>query len=235
MAFNDERVVRRVARMRVPTVSAIGHEIDTTLTDLVADVRAATPSQAAELVVPDFQRRVNDLRATCRRLCRATRARLLEDRAAVHDLFSRLGDPRFVMAQRQQELDELRARAERALRRRLASSSAEGRALQRRLLSRHPRVVVANWRTKLGPLSQRLRATMRLSLQGAVNQLGSERARLLALSPFGVLSRGYAIALTESGHVLTDAGAVRPGDKVRIRLREGGLRTEVLGADEVES
>jgi exodeoxyribonuclease VII large subunit len=228
MAFNDERVVRRVARMRVPTVSAIGHEIDTSLTDLVADVRAATPSQAAELVVADHAQRRNDLAALCRRLIRAARARLLEDRAAVNGLTNRLGDPRFVLSQRQQELDELRTRAERALRRRLQGASGRARLLSRRLLGRHPRLVIANSRVTLNPLAGRLRSIIRLRLQGAANRLDADRARLGALSPFSVLARGYAIALSEQGNVISRADSVLAGERVQVRLHHGALWTEVL-------
>lgn len=230
MAFNDERVVRRVALMRVPTVSAIGHEIDTTLTDLVADVRAATPSQAAELVVADSRQRRSDLVALCRRLIRAVRGRLLEDRSALNGLQNRLGDPRFVLSQQQQELDELRTRAERALRRRLAGASARNRALARRLLGRHPRLVIANSRAALNPLSARLRSIIQLRVQGAVNRLDADRARLGALSPFAVLGRGYAIALTEDGRVISSADTVETGELVRVRLHRGVLRAEVLEA-----
>jgi exodeoxyribonuclease VII large subunit len=230
MAFNDERVVRRVARMRVPTVSAIGHEIDTTLTDLAADVRAATPSQAAELVVADYLQRRNDLAALCRRSIRAMRARLMEDRSALNGLQNRLGDPRFVLSQQQQELDELRRRAERALGRRLSSASGRTRALARRLLGRHPRLVIANSRAALNPLAARLRAIMQLRVQAAANRLEADRARLGALSPFAVLGRGYAIALTEEGKVVSRADTVEPGELLRIRLHRGELRAEVLDA-----
>lgn len=230
MAFNDERVVRRVARMRVPTVSAIGHEIDTTLTDLVADVRAATPSQAAELVVADHRQRKNDLIALCRRLIRSVRGRLLEDRSALNGLQNRLGDPRFVLSQQQQELDELRTRAERALRRRLTSESARTRTLSRRLLGRHPRLVIANSRAALNPLSARLRSIIQLRVQNAANRLDADRARLNALSPFAVLGRGYAIALGEDGRVISSADTVQTGELVRVRLHRGELRAEVLEA-----
>jgi exodeoxyribonuclease VII large subunit len=231
MAFNDERVVRRIARMRVPTVSAIGHEIDTTLTDLVVDVRAATPSQAAELVVADQQQRRADLIALVRRLIRVARSRLLEDQAAIHGLASRLGDPRFVLSQRQQELDELTTRAERALRRRLGAAGVQARGLSRRLLGRHPRLVIANSRTTLSPLAARLRSIIQLRLQGAANRLEADRARLGSLSPFSVLARGYAIAMTEQGRVITHSDAVTTGERVQVRLHRGTLWTNVLGAE----
>lgn len=232
MAFNDERVVRRVARMRVPTVSAIGHEIDTTLTDLVADVRAATPSQAAELVVPDFRQRQDQVKLLTRRLVRATRARVLEDRTLLHRLSTRLGDPRFVISQQQQELDELCRRAERAMQRRMTVAQNGARGLARRLAARHPRLVIANSRLVLGPLQARLVTAMRLLFKAAAARLDGQRGRLGALSPYAVLGRGYAIAMTEDGKVITRASSVQVGEQVQVKLQRGLLRTEVLDFDE---
>jgi exodeoxyribonuclease VII large subunit len=151
MAFNDERVVRRVAALRVPTVSAVGHEVDTTLTDLVADVRAATPSQAAELVVPEHRERLAQLATLQRQMLRAMRARWTEDLMLVRSLRARLSDPRFVIAQHQQGLDEQRRRAERAVARRLAQYGGRREVLERRLLSRHPRVTVLSARARPAP------------------------------------------------------------------------------------
>lgn len=249
MAFNDERVVRRVAALRVPTVSAVGHEVDTTLTDLVADVRAATPSQAAELVVPEHRERVAQLSALQRQMMRAMRARWTEDLVLMRSLRARLSDPRFVIAQHQQGLDEQRRRAERAIARRLAQSDARREALERRLLSRHPRVTVLSARARLEPLATRLRVALRrrltherarsagtpAQLSGAMlaqlrrdqSRLEGLRGRLLALSPLTVLRRGYSIVTTESGRILTDARAVLAGEVVRIRLSDGRLVARV--------
>ncbi|MEO8179968.1 MAG: exodeoxyribonuclease VII large subunit [Deltaproteobacteria bacterium] len=254
MAFNDERVVRRVAALRVPTVSAVGHEVDTTLTDLVADVRAATPSQAAELVVPEQRERLAQLLGLRRQVARAMRARWAEDVALSRSLRARLSDPRFVIAQHQQGLDERRLRAERAVGRRLARSSARLESLERRLLSRHPRVLVLGSRSRSQPLAARLRLALdrrlereRHTLRGIPAQLSSSvlqklraeqsrlgelRAQLLALSPLTVLSRGYSIVTTESGRVLTSAADVAPGDSLGIRLAEGRLAARVAARDE---
>jgi exodeoxyribonuclease VII large subunit len=254
MAFNDERVVRRVACLRVPTVSAVGHEVDITLTDLVADVRAATPSQAAELVVPEQRERVAQLLGLHRQLVRAMRARWSEDLAAARALRARLSDPRFVIAQHQQELDEHRLRAERAIGRHLARSAARVEGLERRLLARHPRVLVLGSRSRAEPLAARLHlvlsrrlererhalARFPAQLRGALltqlrreqSQLATLRGQLSALSPLTVLRRGYSIVSTESGRVLTSSSDVAPGAALRIRLAEGRLAARVEERDE---
>jgi exodeoxyribonuclease VII large subunit len=250
MAFNDERVVRRVASLRVPCVSAVGHEVDTSLTDLVADRRAATPSEAAELVVPDATERSTRLAGLRRRLTRAMRARLLEDASAQKALRARLSDPRFVIAQHQQVLDEHCLRAERALRRRLASHGASLEALERRLLSRHPRLGVLGARALLDPLAarlgsvmqrrlerarvqvqplpRRLAAAVRGRLRGEHARLGSLGSSLNALSPLTVLARGYSIALDEQGRAISRADAVAVGAHLTLRLHEGSLGARVV-------
>ena len=249
MAFNDERVVRRVASLRIPCVSAVGHEVDTTLIDLVADVRAATPSEAAELVVPDEAERLMRLELLRRRLGRAMRGRLAEDRGAWLDLRARLSDPRFVIAQHQQLLDERLLRAERALGRRVGGAAARRDALERRLLSRHPRIGVLGARAALEPLAARLGVLMERRLLGsralvaplvrrlspaARGRLRAERQRLTsaahrlnALSPLTVLARGYAVVMDEQGRALTAAAAVEVGDRVRVRLHRGSLGATV--------
>jgi exodeoxyribonuclease VII large subunit len=253
MAFNDERVVRRVASLRMPCVSAVGHEVDTSLTDLVADVRAATPSEAAELVVPDARERASWLERLRRHLMRAMRGRLLEDGGSQKSLRARLSDPRFVIAQHQQGLDERSLRAERALRRRLGVLAAGREALERRLLSRHPRLGVLGARASLDPLSARLRTAMQRRLEhdqvavapvprrlvagvrGRLRtdraRLGSLRARLAALSPLTVLGRGYSIVLDEQGRAVTRSAAVAVGGRVTLRLHEGTLGARVIERD----
>jgi exodeoxyribonuclease VII large subunit len=229
MAFNDERVVRRIAAMRAPTVSAVGHEIDTTLADLVADVRAATPSHAAELVVADDTEQHKHLRALATRLRRAMTARLLEDRGVTDRLRVRLTDPRFAIAERQQLLDDLTLRSERIVTRGLAQRrNTLERSLQR-LQARHPRVVIATARTRLSPLSAALQSRMQLLLNGHHSTLASQAAKLDALSPLTVLGRGYSIATTDDGRVIRAASQVRAGDPFNLRLLTGNLRAKVLG------
>ncbi len=205
MAFNDERVVRRIARCGVPTVSAVGHEIDVTLTDLVADVRAATPSQAAELLVPDRVAQREALEARRRQLLRAQR---------------------FVVAERQQQLDDLAERMARVTRQRLMRKQRIQQELLQRLAHRHPERVLARARGQLGLLAARLAAGARLQLSRRRKAFGACAAQLDALSPLAVLGRGYAIA-TRDGIAVLSSQELQPGDAVRVQVSHGVFRARV--------
>ena len=227
MAFNDERVVRRIAAVRVPVVSAVGHETDISLADLVADRRAATPSQAAELCVPDARAQRERL-ARCRTaLVRTFQNRLHVDRAAVQRKRTRLADPRFVIALRDRELNELERRLRGRLQRALAQRRAALSAVHARLSTRHPRAVIALGRAELGPMPARLTAAIRLQLGARRAELSRAAARLDALSPLSVLARGYSIVLDAQGRALLDAAKASPGDAIEIRLSAGRLRARV--------
>lgn len=227
MVFNDEAVVRRVACCRVPVVSAVGHETDTTLTDLAADARAATPSQAAEMLVPDAEARRSELSQVGQRLRRAMRARLAEDRGVLAQLEGRFGRFRLTVAERQQEVDEATSRLREAIFRIGMRKRADVERLHRRLLSRHPRAVVAEAKANLGPLRLRLERAMVTTIGQGRADLAEEAARLHALSPLGVLARGYAIATTGEGRAIRSALELRPGERVKIRVHEGRFLADV--------
>lgn len=227
MAFNDERVVRRVASFLVPVVSAVGHEIDTTLTDWAADVRAATPSQAAELVIPSVIDQRTALLGVRRALGRAMHARLLEDSHLLAGLRGKLTDPRFVIAEKQQHLDDLRMRLDRRVERVLARRRSVQEGLAARLRARHPATVVVQNRAEVRLLTERLGSALRLRLEGGGGRLREAAGRLEALSPLAVLSRGYAIATRPDGVALRAASDARPGDSLRLRLHQGSLDARV--------
>jgi len=234
MAFNDERLVRRIAACRLPVVSAVGHEVDVSLTDLVADARASTPSQAAEMVVADEQAQRQALEHVRARMLRAIRAELVEDRAALERLAHRLGDPRVMVAERQQRMDDLSSRMQAAVRARLQKQRVSVDRLDRRLASRHPRVVVVGARGRLQALHVRLGAALRASLARHRSVLGDRWGRLNAMSPLAVLGRGYAIATLADGRALRDASEARIGQQVGIRLRRGSLSTRIEALDILE-
>lgn len=227
MAFNDEAVVRRLARVPVPVVSAVGHEIDVSLADLVADRRAATPSQAAELVVPDSSARHAQLQQARLSVLRALRGTLVARRGALFDRRSKLSDPRFLIAERQQQLDDLSARLERRIERIAAHRRTLLTSLSARLRARHPEVVLARSRAALEPLLERLKGAQRLSRAAAEATLRQHRSRLEALSPLSVLGRGYAIVLGPDGRALRRARDAGVGQALTVRLSEGTLDATV--------
>lgn len=234
MAFNDERVVRRLFALDVPVVSAVGHEVDFSLCDLVADVRAATPSEAAELVVAEralFQKRLMGAR---RQLGRSMLGRLYRAKSEVAVFRAGLSDPRFVLAQRQQRLDELHLRLERAQKKGLVRQRALRQGLAQRLSSRHPRVVLAEARARLAPCDARLGAALRRAIAARRARFSEAASTLEALSPLAVLGRGYAIVRDAEGRVVRSARSVTPGLALRIRVHEGIVLASVTGVHEPE-
>ncbi len=249
-AYSEERLVRAVAAAKKPIVSAVGHEVDVSLTDLAADARAATPSQAAELLVPDQGERLAALQHWTARLRRTLGHRLAREQVSLARLRASLGEPRRLLLAEAQRFDELGMRLERALGRQLADrrSRLEGlahrltarhprrvladrryqlEALRRRLEARHPRHAIAAARARLGPLGPRLAGAMRQQLGQLRHGLAGRAAHIEALSPLAVLGRGYAVATDSAGHVLRDAAEVAPGERVNVQLHHGQLATRV--------
>jgi exodeoxyribonuclease VII large subunit len=250
LAFNDERVARAIAACRVPVVSAVGHEIDISIADLVADVRAATPSNAAELVVPERRVLSAELRAMERALERSIEVRIGRARLRLERMSKQVRDPRTTVARARKKLQLLRARLDqvnaRRIKRERASLAAQTdrvtRADPRLLLSRNraqwvglhgalmrmARPLHAQRRAQLAALDARLQRMAAPIYSQRRSQLAQLEARLSALSPLGILARGYAIALHEpSGKALLRASDARPGDALTVLVHEGSLRARV--------
>jgi exodeoxyribonuclease VII large subunit len=230
-AFNDEAFVRAVAACRVPVVSAVGHEIDVTLTDFAADVRAATPSHAAELLVPDRRALRDALRHTQTRLTRSMRSRLAEDRVSLTGQMRSLGDPRLALASHQQSLDDRTARMVTSARRAVERERASSADLARRLAFVHPRAVIARERATLDRALTAILSHERARLADHASRLSSATARLHAMSPLAVLSRGYAIATNADGSAIRDAEDVRPGERILVRVARALVGADVVAVE----
>jgi exodeoxyribonuclease VII large subunit len=204
-AFNEEPVVRAIVGCPVPVVSAVGHEIDVTLADLAADARAATPTAAGELVVPERQLLEQDLIAAERRLLREARHQLAARRAVLERLAGRLVHPGRQLALKRQALG----------------------ALERRLQAHDPAERLRAGRLALGAALERAAAAARRIVAARGGALGALAARLDAMSPLKVLERGYAIVRTPDGAVVTSAAGVVAGDALEVRLSEGVLDVQV--------
>lgn len=231
MVFNEERVVRRIARCALPVVSAVGHDIDVTLADLVADVRAATPSQAAELVIPDRRARRRVLEALHRQLLAVVRDRVHDREVRLERYRRRLNDPRFLIVERQMALDDLRWRAERQARRTLSRHRSRVEQLGRALERRHPERAFVRCRSRLEPLGARLASWADRRIEFSRGRLADHAARLEMLSPLAVLARGYALVSTTQGHLVRRAGDLAVGERVRVRVGEGEFRAMVTDVD----
>lgn len=228
-AFNDEGLARAVVASHIPVISAVGHETDFTIIDFVADLRAPTPSAAAELVIRSRQEIEDQAQTFRQRLGRAMRYHLLVLRQqltemAQHGAFARMSD---AIARRQQRLDDLvyrLATAERGLlaqqRRRLDIASAGVR-------HHDLRRVLAGVRRDLQAQMAALVASGRAQLLRHRSRLEQMGARLHGLSPLNILERGYALVFDAHGKLVKDAAQVQSGDEIRARLAKGEIDATV--------
>jgi exodeoxyribonuclease VII large subunit len=231
-AFNEEVVARAIADCAVPVISAVGHEVDITIADFVADVRAPTPSAAAEMVVSSRQEMQDRVRGLVQRLSGATRLLLTRLRAGPAGRFGLLGArPLEVRVRRGgQKADELAGRLTRALERSLTRERRCCEILTGRLSPRSLMAGVAARRERLHAVDGRLVAAASRRLGSLRQSTRLAAGRLAELSPLAVLERGYSVArLAATGAVLRDAREAVAGDPVELTLHRGGLRLEVRG------
>ena len=233
-AFNEEVVARAIAASPVPVISAVGHETDVTIADFVADLRAPTPSAAAELVLQKSDDFAAQIRRWRDRLSTVMAARLARDTYRVHRA---TGHPALAglplrVSFRARRLDDLAATASHAVR---AAVSIRLRRLSQatRLLTHHdPRHRLARGQTALAELDGRLRAAIAARQQRTRRIIERSAAHLHALSPLGVLGRGYAVCWDGTRRrVIRAADEVQPGDAVRITLGSGELVARVTPPD----
>jgi exodeoxyribonuclease VII large subunit len=228
--FNQEGLARTVFASQIPVISAVGHETDFTILDFVADLRAPTPSAAAELVIRARQEIEDQVAALNDRLGRAVRFRLLMHRQAVtalaqHGAFARMME---LIRQRQQKLDDLGHRLELAQRQLLERMRRSWETASAAVRHHDPRLVLAAMRKELESRTTALLAVTRSRL--FERRVRSERYQtaLRSLSPLAILDRGYALVLDANGQLIKDAASVQAGDEISARLAQGEIRAAVL-------
>ena len=232
-AFNEEAVARAIAASGVPVISAVGHETDVTIADFVADHRAATPSNAAELVVARKDQFVAAIERSAERLGAALAASLHRRRSQLHTLEARPGLSGFGgrVSMRGRQVDELERDLAAAARKRLAADTRRLHDAQRRLDAREPRRRLTADRVRVDRCVERLSRTVGDRAHAADRALRGLAGRLDALSPLAVLARGYAVCWNDQRTaVIREATPALVGTGVRVTLARGELRCEVTDA-----
>ena len=228
-AFNEEVVARAIYDCAIPIVSGIGHEVDFTIADFVADLRAPTPSGAAELVAPDC----NEWTRSVALLTRRARTAMVRALASREQKFvwlqRRLAQvhPGVELRQRSQRLDELEQRLIRAVRGEISERRTTLVHLAAHLRQRSPALRVAAARGRMQIASKSLRTELQRRLGALDNRLRLAAGKLNTVSPLATLQRGYAIVTDANSTVVTDATAVAPGDVIQARLSRGTLQARV--------
>ncbi|WP_429148541.1 exodeoxyribonuclease VII large subunit [Aeromonas rivipollensis] len=227
--FNEEVVARAIAGSAIPVVSAVGHEVDVTISDFAADLRAPTPSAAAELVAPDRSARAQRLVHLKQRLVQAISRRQTAARHGFALLQKRLEhqDPKRQLEQQSQRLDELSGRLQQLLNLRLHQGERRLANLELRLQARSPSTLLAAGKRRHQLAEERLHTLMSKRQDLAAHRLAMLSARLDGISPLATLGRGYSITRTPSGEVISRAAQVSPGQQLVTMLAEGELRVRV--------
>jgi len=222
-AFNDEALARAIADSRLPVISAIGHETDFTIADFVADLRAPTPSAAAELVIQSRNELEDSIASLRQRLSRAVRYQFMLARQALNDLAQHgaMATIRDAITRRQQRLDDLIYRLGRAYE---SNSLRKRRRLEvaaTRLRHFDLRRVLSGMRREIDARGGTLRAAMQNLLLRRAARLGEASAHLESLSPVKILERGYALVFDVSGKLVKDPAQVKSGDEITARVAKG--------------
>jgi len=228
-AFNHEGLARTIASSAIPVISAVGHETDFTIVDFVADLRAATPSAAAELVIRSRQEIEEQMGSLQGRLEKALRYRLLMARQSLtergqHSAFARMMDG---IHRRQQRLDDLVYRLAQVQRDVIDRQRRRFEKLSAAVRHYDVRRVLAGMRKDLGAQSTALISAFRNLLLERRVRVERMQTALQALSPLAILDRGYALVFDASGNLLKDAAKVKAGDEISARLAKGTVKATV--------
>ncbi|MBW7470133.1 exodeoxyribonuclease VII large subunit [Marinobacter sp. M216] len=229
--FNEEAVARAMANCRIPTVSAVGHEVDVTIADFVADLRAPTPSAAAEKISPDQQDWLRQIQEWEHRLANAARRAFKRFGTQLEHLGARLRDPRRDLLEKAQRMDDLELRLNKAMVQRTERLRVRSEHLGQRLALQSPRRQLVNGQESVARTSERLGSAMRLRLRQRRERLEHMAQTLHVVSPLATLGRGYAIVRDDEGRIIRDAAEVRPGDGITARIAQGEISARVTSVN----
>lgn len=221
--FNDEGLARAIFKCQIPIVSAVGHEVDVSISDFVADVRAATPTAAAELVTPDQQHYVNQLGGLLQRLKNCQRNILNEKSQHIDNLARRVIHPQAALQSKQQRLDELNSRLLSLQARRLSADKQLIQQMEARINANTPIHKMTLLKKQLEQFTQSLDNSINRTMVNQSTKLQQLSAHINAVNPLAVLERGYSITATSAqmNKVVTDAAELTEGDAVHVKFSKG--------------
>ncbi|WP_399481245.1 exodeoxyribonuclease VII large subunit [Vibrio penaeicida] len=227
--FNNEILARTIAASQIPIVSAVGHEVDVTIADFVADMRAPTPSAAAELVSRDNNHKVLSLKQKRQHLRQAMLQYLTDHQSSLNMLERKLErkHPSYQLQQQSQRLDDLEQRLRVAMNQRLSGNSRTMVNLDHRLALHNPQRKLNQLQSELSSSKAKLFDAMDRQLLLSRHQLALAAEKLDTVSPLATLKRGYSITQLENGDVVTDANKIKTGDVLITRLADGNIRSTV--------
>ncbi|WP_323750712.1 exodeoxyribonuclease VII large subunit [Marinobacter sp.] len=229
--FNEEAVARAIANCPIPTVSAVGHEVDVTIADFVADLRAPTPSAAAEKISPDqldWLRRLNDQQV---RLGHSAQRLLKRLENQLGHLSARLRDPRRQLLDKAQRMDELDMRLMKAMQQKLEQQTQATGHLALRLETQSPRKLIISTFEQVARLNERMQAAMQQGLRKQQDKLQFQAQTLNVVSPLATLGRGYAIVKDDAGSIVRDASQLSKGQTVQAQLGQGRISASVIDVE----
>lgn len=235
-SFNDERVARAIFASRIPVVSAVGHETDVTIADFVADLRAPTPSAAAEIVSRNQTELLRQIQSAQQRLEMAMDFFIANRTRRFTQLNHRLQQqhPQLRLARQQTVLEKLRQRMRVAMDSQLKQASQRQRRVAQRLNQQNPQPRIWRAQTRIQQLEYRLAESLRAQLSVTRERFGKAVTHLEAVSPLSTLARGYSVTTASDGKVLKQAKQVKTGDTLTTRLADGWVESEVKSVQPVK-
>lgn len=231
--FNEEAVARAIAGCSIPSVSAVGHEVDVTIADFVADLRAPTPSAAAEKISPDQSHWLRRLAEQQLRLGQSARRLLLRLDQQLGHLAARLRDPRRELQDKAQRMDELDMRLNKAMNLKLQQQQLKTGHLAQRLGTQSPTKTLQNAGEQVQRLNERLDKAIRQNLRQQQEKLQLNAQTLNVVSPLATLGRGYAIVRDDQNRIVRSADQLSAGQTISARFGQGNVSAEVTKVNSV--